>query len=312
VLLKAVQGHPRFIFRVAYDSTATLPPVVPTRSASLCRGRESCYGFTADGFRSGMAVGRKTEVAHAGLCEVCRRWQHVGPEDEPAHCGRPLINLHPLERASTAELLRRHPARKDAWSKIVVAGMVGIGSLWAIGSIVQEALAISYSHDEKLGLAIVLILFVASLWYAHKTTVRPLMRQMLIYGDVRASLQEVVLQQALRTDMIARRQPAEIGHARDLRRAELLRIWSSALRRSLPAIVAAVLLVVVAGAFAYWVWPTPYRYLGDLTSGGTTMPTREHRVTGCIELLMGPAGWVASPSCERRPGNQTSARHDTR
>ena len=43
--------------------------------------------------------------------------------------------------------------------------------------------------------------------------------------------------------------------------------------------------VVVAGAFAWFVWPTPYRYNAD------GVPTREHRISGEKEILDGDE-WV--------------------
>jgi hypothetical protein len=48
-----------------------------------------------------------------------------------------------------------------------------------------------------------------------------------------------------------------------------------------------VLFALLAAAFAYWVWPTPWRY--DHWEGGGAI--RTHRVTGRMQVLR-DSGWV--------------------
>ena len=55
-------------------------------------------------------------------------------------------------------------------------------------------------------------------------------------------------------------------------------------------LVRRVLLLALAAAFLYWVWPTPYRH-DHVTVEDGTYPVRIHRVTGRAEMLTPEDGW---------------------
>jgi hypothetical protein len=50
------------------------------------------------------------------------------------------------------------------------------------------------------------------------------------------------------------------------------------------------LFALLVSAFAYWVWPTPWRH-SSLVVGEVALPVRVHRVTGRAERLT-LTGWV--------------------
>jgi len=56
-----------------------------------------------------------------------------------------------------------------------------------------------------------------------------------------------------------------------------------------------VLLGLVLAAFAYWVWPTPWRYDHLGYEGGHRVPVRTHRVTGHEQVLW-HRGWSDLPA----------------
>ena len=56
-------------------------------------------------------------------------------------------------------------------------------------------------------------------------------------------------------------------------------------QRRLLLIVAVSGVFAIAGTFAYWVWPTPYRY-AEMEVANVTVPVRIHRATGQAEALV--------------------------
>lgn len=50
-------------------------------------------------------------------------------------------------------------------------------------------------------------------------------------------------------------------------------------------------LLLVAIAFAFWVWPTRWRY-DHMTVDGDFVPVRINRITGAADMLLPDHGWV--------------------
>jgi len=69
-------------------------------------------------------------------------------------------------------------------------------------------------------------------------------------------------------------------------------------------LVRRLLLMLLAVAFLYWVWPTPWRY-DHVTDQDGTYPVRIHRVTGRAEMLTPEDGWWPMGD-EARPNDRAN------
>lgn len=47
---------------------------------------------------------------------------------------------------------------------------------------------------------------------------------------------------------------------------------------------------VALGGCGYFVWPTPWRY-GTFSHQGNVLPTRTHRWTECVQVMLPGKGW---------------------